>query len=72
MQVRMNDTLMNYQGWTPELFQEKYLEQDGKCSGCKRALAADVKHNQDEEQGPLNPKEILCGTCVEKEVSSGS
>ena len=56
-------------GWTLELFDVKWEEQEGRCAICNKTLNLDVKHNgakahaDHEHVEPPKPREILCGNC---------
>lgn len=56
-------------GWTLELFDKKWEEQEGHCAVCNKPLNLDVKHNgakahaDHEHTEPPKPREILCGNC---------
>lgn len=56
-------------GWTIELWDKMWEEQEGKCAICKRILNINVKHNEDKAHAdhahiePPAPREILCVNC---------
>ena|ERR1035437_9974414 len=56
-------------GWTLELFEKRWEEQEGHCAICNRLLNLNVKHNgskahaDHEHIEPPKPREILCGNC---------
>ena len=56
-------------GWTPELWDKTWEEQNEKCSVCKKPLNLDLKQNgsracaDHEHIAPPRPRGILCTNC---------
>ena len=60
---------LNYIGWTPELFDKVFEEQDHKCAICGKELNLEKKQNDaracadHEHVSPPKPRGILCTNC---------
>jgi hypothetical protein len=56
-------------GWTPELFERSWKEQEGKCAICKKTLNLEKVQNEaracadHEHVEPPKPRGILCTNC---------
>ena len=60
---------LHYIGWTTELFDERFEEQNGKCAICKKTLTMEKKISgsracaDHEHSTPPKPRGILCANC---------
>lgn len=69
VRLRRRKSQLKSIGWTPELFEKTFEEQDKKCAICRKPLLLDkynrslYAHADHEHVAPPKPRGILCQNC---------